>query len=269
MPPKVSVITVSYNAVKDIENTIKSVIAQNYVPIEYIIVDGESKDGTVDLIKKYENHISKWISEPDKGLYDAMNKGVKMATGEWVCFMNAGDVFESDTTIQFVFNGFELKNTSVVFGDVVLDYTPYGYVLLRYDKLIGSKVSTEICHQSSFTRRECLLESPFDLRYKIYGDLNTFYSLWKKGCVFKYVPRPIAVFEAFDGLSSKHPEINFHERNQMLKRYWYNSFGWWKALLMLLGKKTKMQIMSQESYKKSKYSRILSQNETYKYNHNI
>ena len=89
--PKFSVITVTYNAEAVLEDTIQSVISQTYRHVEYIIVDGASKDKTVEIIKQYESGIASWISEPDKGLYDAMNKGLKLATGDYVWFLNAGD----------------------------------------------------------------------------------------------------------------------------------------------------------------------------------
>lgn len=113
---KVSVITVVYNNSKGLERTIQSVLAQTYDSMEFIIIDGGSKDGTVDVIKKNENRIDKWLSEPDKGIYDAMNKGVKMATGEWLCFMNSGDCFVDGMVLQRIF-----MNT--INGDIAFLYS--------------------------------------------------------------------------------------------------------------------------------------------------
>ena len=100
----ISIVTVSYNAVLTIEQTILSVINQTYPNVEYIIIDGGSTDGTVDIIKKYEDKIAYWVSEPDKGIYDAMNKGVVVATGEWINFMNAGDIFTDGDVIDKLFH---------------------------------------------------------------------------------------------------------------------------------------------------------------------
>lgn len=98
--PKFSVITVTYNAEAVLEDTIQSVISQTYRHVEYIIVDGASKDKTLSIIDRYKDHIAKVTSEPDKGLYDAMNKGIRLATGDYLCFLNAGDSFHEDDTLQ-------------------------------------------------------------------------------------------------------------------------------------------------------------------------
>ena len=101
--PVFSIITVTYNAERWLERTILSVLSQSYPNIEYIIIDGGSTDGTVDIIKKYEERIAYWVSEPDKGIYDAMNKGIQKATGEWINFMNAGDVYAAnDVLVQLM-----------------------------------------------------------------------------------------------------------------------------------------------------------------------
>lgn len=97
--PKFSIITVTYNAAQVLEDTIQSVITQTYKGVEYIIIDGGSKDGTLDIINRYKTHIHTVISEPDKGLYDAMNKGIRVATGDYICFLNAGDALHEDDTL--------------------------------------------------------------------------------------------------------------------------------------------------------------------------
>ncbi len=115
-----TVITVVYNDVNHIEKTMNSVFSQTYKDIEYIIIDGASKDGTVDLIKKYEDKIDFWKSEPDTGLYDAMNKGLKKATGDYVCFLNSGDLFFDENTVKDIFLSSNDKNVDVFYGDTVI-----------------------------------------------------------------------------------------------------------------------------------------------------
>ena len=99
---KLSIVTITYNAEKTLEQTLKSVNEQTYADIEHIIVDGNSSDKTLDLIRRFENDKMKWISEPDNGLYDAMNKGIRMATGDYICFLNAGDTFFAANTVETV-----------------------------------------------------------------------------------------------------------------------------------------------------------------------
>jgi glycosyltransferase involved in cell wall biosynthesis len=114
---KLSIITICFNACNQIERTITSVINQTYDDFEYIIIDGGSKDGTVELINKYRNSISTFISEPDKGIYDAMNKGIKLAKGEWVCMMNAGDVFTNHDVLKNVFDEHIGNNIKFLYSD--------------------------------------------------------------------------------------------------------------------------------------------------------
>src|ERR1700761_112956 len=102
--PRLSIITIVYNNASDIERTILSVINQTYKNIEYIIIDGASTDGTLNIIGKYRDSISKLVSEPDKGIYDAMNKGLQQATGDYVLFMNSGDEIYAGDTVEKIFN---------------------------------------------------------------------------------------------------------------------------------------------------------------------
>ena len=119
--PKITIITVCYNAISTIEDTIKSVLSQTYENLEYIIIDGGSIDGTIDIIKKYEKQISYWQSEPDKGVYDAMNKGIKLSTGEWINFMNAGDSFYNTEVLQSLNLYFSDSQTDIIYGDTCIE----------------------------------------------------------------------------------------------------------------------------------------------------
>ena len=102
--PKISVVTVVYNSAALIENTVNSIINQSYSHIEYIVVDGGSTDGTIDILNRYKKNISTLISEPDRGIYDAMNKGISLATGDFVVFINSGDKFSSDDILENIFS---------------------------------------------------------------------------------------------------------------------------------------------------------------------
>ena len=116
---KLSIVTVCLNSAATIEDTIRSVLCQGYGDIEYIIVDGISTDGTLDIISSYKNKISTIISEPDRGLYDAMNKGVLLATGDVIGCLNADDVFAGNDVLSSIIEVFETKNTDAVYGDIV------------------------------------------------------------------------------------------------------------------------------------------------------
>ena len=115
---KVSIITVTYNSGKYLEDCIESVIKQRYDNIEHIIIDGKSNDNTLAIIKKYESRISKWISETDKGMYDAINKGMMIATGDVIGILNSDDMLDSDDVITSIVNAFKEQDTDAIYGDL-------------------------------------------------------------------------------------------------------------------------------------------------------
>lgn len=119
MSMKVSIITVTYNSAKYVEDCINSIIRQNYSNIEYIVVDGKSSDGTLDIIKKYSPYITRWISEEDRGMYDALNKGMQIATGDVIGILNSDDVLASADVISEIVNCFQQNNVESLYGDLV------------------------------------------------------------------------------------------------------------------------------------------------------
>jgi glycosyltransferase involved in cell wall biosynthesis len=116
---KVSIITVVYNNVSTLNDTIHSVLTQTYSDIEYIIIDGGSKDGSVDIIRQYESKIFKWISEPDKGMYDALNKGISFATGDVIGIVHSDDMFDNANIIEEIVGAFKISGCDAVYGDLV------------------------------------------------------------------------------------------------------------------------------------------------------
>ena len=130
-PMKISIITVCYNSSKTIEKTIQSVLAQTYNNIEYLIVDGVSKDSTLEIIKKYDAKISKWISEKDKGLYDAMNKGIALATGDIIGILNSDDVFNNEKVLENVVN-FHTENTIQASIGNIIQFNEQGKTVRKY-----------------------------------------------------------------------------------------------------------------------------------------
>jgi glycosyltransferase involved in cell wall biosynthesis len=119
MKPKISIITVAYNAEKYIENTIQSVLSQTYDNVEYIVIDGQSTDKTLDICKRYKSKIDVLVSEPDAGLYDAMNKGIKAATGDVIGILNADDFYNADDVLSNVAEAFENQAIDCLYGDLV------------------------------------------------------------------------------------------------------------------------------------------------------
>lgn len=171
---KISIITVCYNSANTIEKTILSVKKQTYKNIEYIIVDGNSKDKTVEIIQNHEEEISKWISEPDKGLYDAMNKGVAMATGDLVGILNSDDVFNSDSVIEEVVNFHQKYNIEASVGNIV-QHKENGKIVRLYSSKYWSPIKLKIGfmppHPSIFFKRDLFDKfGNYDLGFKIGAD---------------------------------------------------------------------------------------------------
>lgn len=191
--PILSVITVVRNCVDTIENTILSVINQSYSNIEYIVIDGNSSDGTKDIINKYKDQIYLFVSENDDGIYDAMNKGINNANGKFVNFMNAGDIFFNNNICQLFADQILIKQFDVFYGDVIAKSEIDNLEILVKAKPINKIYSGMIfCHQSSFIKLSNLKETPFDLKYNIVADYNQILSLYFKKKTFYYMENVMA-----------------------------------------------------------------------------
>lgn len=228
MNSKISIITVSFNASRTIEATIKSVISQSYKNTEYIIVDGKSNDSTLKIVNKYKKNISKIISESDKGLYDAMNKGVKCAKGDIIYFLNADDVLVDDKVIEKVVKSFD-KNTDFVYGDVLFFYPVENkkVKISRNASINDLRNSLMPPHQATFVRKEVLEKYPFDLSYRSSADFDFFCRLISSGAKGKKINEVIAQ-NSIGGISSS--SISYKETELIIKKY-FGSFWYYKIVI--------------------------------------
>lgn len=179
--PKFSLITVTYNAGAVLEDTIQSIITQTYKKVEYILIDGASTDNTMRIIERYRDHIHTVVSEPDQGLYDAMNKGLSLATGDYVCFLNAGDCLHEDDTLLGMVHSVAASHEApcppdVLYGDTALVDSEGHFLRMR--RLTPPEHLTWksfrhgmlVCHQAFFARRA--IAPQYDLRYRFSADFD-------------------------------------------------------------------------------------------------
>lgn len=202
--PRISIVIPNYNHGSSLECAINSVINQNYSNIELIVVDGASKDNSVDIIKKFENTITAWVSEPDHGLYDAMNKGLNMATGEWIYFLGADDIL-CHGILKNIFSDF--PDVDFIYGNVF-----WGNSESLYDGEFSQLKLFEhnICHQAIFVRKKILLNvGGFNDEYKVCADYCfNLYCFLNKNLKIKYLNMPIAKFST-QGISSREKDTLF------------------------------------------------------------
>jgi len=219
--PRLSVITIVYNNVRDIERTMLSVLNQTYNNIEYIIVDGLSTDGTLQVIEQYKGRVSKIISEKDKGIYDAMNKGLALATGDYVIFMNSGDEFYDNQTVAAVFAATD--DADIYYGETEMIADNGESLGQRRHKAPtkftwrGFKYGMSISHQAIYIRRE--LAEPYDMRYQLSADIEWIIRATKKANKIVNVNRYVAKY-LVGGMSKKKHRQSLQERFDIMKRYY-------------------------------------------------
>lgn len=195
---KVSLITVCYNSEKWIRTCIDSILSQDHADIEYIIIDGNSKDKTVEIIKSYGDKITKWVSEPDKGLYDAMNKGVAMATGDIVGILNSDDIYAHNKVISNIVAAFEENPTDTLFADLIFVNENDLNKIVRYypaknfnpNQMPSGNMAP---HPTFFVKRHCYEKyGNFDTTYRIAADFDIMLRLlYKNKCSYQYLPEVI------------------------------------------------------------------------------
>lgn len=214
---KLSIITVAYNALAPLQETAENILTQTFTDYEYLIIDGGSSDGTAEYLPELKKSFAQktipfhFVSEPDHGIYDAMNKGSKMAKGDWLLFLNAGDLFAGPDVLEQIFQ--KESDAGVIYGDTLCVYQGRQklYPALPLEAL---KQEMAFCHQSAFIRRDLMLQHPYDLSYRICADHHLFLRLYLGGCPFDYRSIPIAIYE-IAGVSDQNKLKSHREQQRM------------------------------------------------------
>ena len=214
---KISVITVTKNSEKFLEENINSLSNQTYKNFEHIIIDGNSTDRTVEIIKKYKDKIDYWVSEPDEGLYDAMNKGIKVCTGDIIGILNSDDVYFSDA-LKFVNQYFtEQENLDFLFGTVEKHKLMYGYSPRKIKWTFGFYTTHSV---GFFIKKSSQMKIGFyDTRYKYSADYDLFYKMIVKNKMYGIATKKDEIFGKFrqGGLSSKIRYLDFLKENNRIR----------------------------------------------------
>lgn len=223
--PKVSIITVVYNDVRGIEYTIRSVMKQTYAELEYIIVDGLSTDGTLQVIDQYNEEVSILISEKDNGIYDAMNKGLATATGDYVLFLNSGDELYEDMTLEKVFSSAE--NADIYYGETKLIDEERNIIGDRRHKTPtrfdwkSFRYGMNICHQAIYVKRS--IAQPYDVQYALSADVDWVIRAAKKANKIVNVNQYVAKY-LVGGMTQQCHRQSLKERYAIFKTH-YGTFS--------------------------------------------
>lgn len=210
MSPLLTVVTVSFNTRDIIEKTILSVINQDYQNVDYVIIDGGSTDGAQQIIEKYRPEIAHYVSEKDGGIYFGMNKGIDAAKGDYVLFLNAGDVFADNHVLADIASYIEVTpDADVVYGDSEQIYEYGSFIVRPRQAYLNNKMS--ISHQASFVRTELLRAHTFDTKYRYAADFEQLSYFYLNGYKFSYCNRLVARVEMDDGATFRHYKDSANE----------------------------------------------------------
>jgi glycosyltransferase involved in cell wall biosynthesis len=219
---KFSIITVNYNDKQGLQKTIESVIIQDFKDYEFIIIDGDSTDGSREVIKKHGNAITKFISEPDKGIYNAMNKGIKMATGSYLLFLNSGDAF-IDSKVLHNFSREMDGNADLYYGDILFQERTKDRKISSPNKLsFDFFFTTNLPHQASFIRRELFDEIfYYNEEFKIVSDWEfLIYAVCRANISYKHIPILVSLYDG-TGISSdpNNYKMMYEERDIVINKH--------------------------------------------------
>ena len=213
---KYTIITINFNNSAELRQTIESVVGQTLKDIEYIVIDGGSTDGSVEVIKDYADHIDYWISEPDNGVYNAMNKGLAKAHGEYVNFMNSGDTFFSPSVLEEVDR--QIGDADILFGNVCNRATGirYGGIKAGSEVTFLTLKKEILCHQATFYRRTIFERYPYDESLKLIADWKVnVQAIVFDNCKVKVVDTMIARYD-LTGMSSTQSQLHAEERLRVM-----------------------------------------------------
>jgi len=222
--PLISIVTVVYNGKKYLEQTINSILDQTYDNVEYIVIDGGSTDGTLEIIQKYDRQIDYWISESDDGIYDAMNKGAGLAIGEYISFLNADDWYLGDS-IELIAKNSLKDHPGYLYGDVNL-YDDNKVMGQHRANLKRYKKHTPIGHQALFVQTKYLRQMPFSNKYKIIADYDFMIKLIKLNISYIQLDRPLVNFRiagisSVMGYDKERFQLQYHHFGLLAAMYGY------------------------------------------------
>jgi len=227
----IAIITINYNDLKGLQETCRSVMAQDMRPAEWIIVDGASTDGTQNFLPTLTGHATKVVSEPDKGIYDGHNKGAKLATASWVMFLNGGDTLAGTDTLTALSRALaEAGDATVVYGDAIM-FDSAGKEFYRRGRPIGFlRLNNMTVHQSCIYRRKVFETKGYDLDYPVCADYEMHCRLYAEGASFKYVPLAIARY-----LAGGNSDIKWRAREREIAQIRARTFTGGKVMNAVIG----------------------------------
>ncbi|OAQ38606.1 hypothetical protein A5893_14430 [Pedobacter psychrophilus] len=215
---KISIITINYNNKIGLERTIKSVTCQDYINIEYIIIDGGSIDGSAEIIDKYKSKINYWISEKDNGIYAAMNKGIAKSTGDYLLFLNSGDIFTSNESIASVFLNPNFKIIDIIYGNLSCIDKDGIVTVLSYPKKLSFEyfIYFSLPHPATFIRKQLFdTYGMYDESLKISSDWKFFLlMICKNNCSYKFIDITLSEYQ-LDGISSNFENMTLIREEQV------------------------------------------------------